>query len=981
MVLSCQRNILFWPRAPTCPKPWVELLTSCFLRTLLLALLTAKVRQPLPLTTSRRSYLLPTGKLLFSRSICDSQSLSNNSVRNLYPSLLEDHPFELEPSGLYKLATLQFLNISAYYQFEHRDAESVDYKGDCTYVVRGILWSTDGSTEEYTTFVNRELEQLDLTFHNPHRPKPPSHPVASKEIEFQGTTLHLVESWDMASAAYDDGTIQEDERLMRKELDYTTHHTRRRVKLQDGQKASKIGRRTDTPENRLQGQFLSARDPVGKHHHLKQGKFDEIPEYERCKDMAELVKNPKSKRKPNLGAYKPKDTIIPKEPLGTAEERFWLHAPMDIDEDGYATRRPPKKESPDFTYPPERPGDVTYEIDHVDDDGIKEVAVTQQDGASASPAEQTTAHPPPFTDNVVIAASALDNFFGKGPIVPSAAPPSEGDWDELVASLTDDPGPTLTSDEEVPWLADVADLAEKASSEKKRGEHADVKTNRDNGSRTSSKRKLADSQEPESPEHDLAQKSTKSKRARKPNKTYSRKAKIEKSPTGKRKATKVIDPDSNREEPSAKARKIFQKRATENNGDENATFATSGSSSPDLVAQPSSAATDGKSPKDDEEKVSKDDQPATKATKDTKSARKAPQPKKDKQKNAQTSRKNEAGEDWNTDFVFPAKGQNRATVNSSDLRRLNKNEWLNDNLVNIGMRLLEHNKAETSGKVRVFNSFFYQALTSETSGKRINFEKVKRWTAKDRLLGEYDHAIVPVNLNQHWHVVLMCNLKGLMKPASEASRPSEAMEAEPGKRTRRSPRNKQKPQDSSAPLILSCDSLGEDHSPVVEQLKQYLKAEAHDKLGHEMTVPEDYWPSNLPRQRNLCDCGVYAVGYVARFLDGPEKFIEHALSTEGVKSGYWSDFKAPSYREEIRRMILEERERGLKQGGKQNDEQSATAREEREQESEQGGTGSKKRKATEEVESETPPTKRAKGPREAEEYKKPGTPRRRGGKK
>ncbi len=98
---------------------------------------------------------------------------------------------------------------------------------------------------------------------------------------------------------------------------------------------------------------------------------------------------------------------------------------------------------------------------------------------------------------------------------------------------------------------------------------------------------------------------------------------------------------------------------------------------------------------------------------------------------------------------------------------------MNDTIISFYLEYLRDTlgKENTEVAKRVFfhNSFFYDKLTSAKGAKNINYDGVKKWTAKIDLLS-YDYIIVPVNENAHWWVAIICNAPRLLpKPASITS--------------------------------------------------------------------------------------------------------------------------------------------------------------------------------------------------------------------
>ncbi|KAL8639703.1 MAG: hypothetical protein Q9228_003287 [Teloschistes exilis] len=120
------------------------------------------------------------------------------------------------------------------------------------------------------------------------------------------------------------------------------------------------------------------------------------------------------------------------------------------------------------------------------------------------------------------------------------------------------------------------------------------------------------------------------------------------------------------------------------------------------------------------------------------------------------------GRPWCRPLVYPKEGKKRTTVEWGDLERLDEGQFLNDNLIAFYLRHLEV-KAEqadptTSKKVYMFNTFFFNSLTTTETGSRgLNYDAVQRWTRNVDLF-TYDFVVVPVNESAHWYIAIICNL-------------------------------------------------------------------------------------------------------------------------------------------------------------------------------------------------------------------------------
>lgn len=78
-------------------------------------------------------------------------------------------------------------------------------------------------------------------------------------------------------------------------------------------------------------------------------------------------------------------------------------------------------------------------------------------------------------------------------------------------------------------------------------------------------------------------------------------------------------------------------------------------------------------------------------------------------------------------------------------------------------------------------------------------------------------------------------------------------------------------------LIFTFDSLGSDHKAAVRTLSKYLQLEAKDKKGRENTSEAMGRPAFVPYQPNYCDCGIYVLHFVQRFMSDPEMYTRLIL--------------------------------------------------------------------------------------------------------
>lgn len=122
---------------------------------------------------------------------------------------------------------------------------------------------------------------------------------------------------------------------------------------------------------------------------------------------------------------------------------------------------------------------------------------------------------------------------------------------------------------------------------------------------------------------------------------------------------------------------------------------------------------------------------------------------------------------WSRPLVYPREGKKKAEVDSHDLERLRDGEFLNDNLIGLYLRFLEHHlerkKPEVSKRIYFFNSYFFASLTNTRKGKKgVNYEAVQKWTRNVDLFS-HDYVVVPINESAHWYLAIICNLSTLRK--------------------------------------------------------------------------------------------------------------------------------------------------------------------------------------------------------------------------
>eukprot|EP01122_Echinamoeba_exundans_P003371 TRINITY_DN13484_c0_g1_i1.p1 TRINITY_DN13484_c0_g1~~TRINITY_DN13484_c0_g1_i1.p1 ORF type:complete len:329 (-),score=61.23 TRINITY_DN13484_c0_g1_i1:225-1211(-) len=182
-----------------------------------------------------------------------------------------------------------------------------------------------------------------------------------------------------------------------------------------------------------------------------------------------------------------------------------------------------------------------------------------------------------------------------------------------------------------------------------------------------------------------------------------------------------------------------------------------------------------------------------------------------------------------------------------DLKCLRPGQWLNDEIINCYMEMLNTWANKRLLKVHCFSSFFLTMLAG-------GYRRVKRWT-RSKDVFSMDRIIFPVNLNNtHWCLVVI-NMK--------------------------------------AKKIEYYDSLGGRNDKIFKQIRMWLQEESLDKKK-EYFDPGDYvdeYPAAVPLQQNSYDCGVFTCKFAEARVNGDEPFS-------------FSQSDMPSFRRRIWQAIL-----------------------------------------------------------------------------
>ena len=112
--------------------------------------------------------------------------------------------------------------------------------------------------------------------------------------------------------------------------------------------------------------------------------------------------------------------------------------------------------------------------------------------------------------------------------------------------------------------------------------------------------------------------------------------------------------------------------------------------------------------------------------------------------------------------------------------------------------------------------------------------------------------------------------------------------------------------DPTKPVILVLDSIGASRGGTVRVLKDYLREEARTKRGGMEFDDGQIQGINAkaPQQSNYSDCGLFLLGYVAKFLeDDPRDFIANIIARTYDEDKDWTKLVPSAMRANIRKQL------------------------------------------------------------------------------
>ncbi|KAF2076186.1 hypothetical protein CYY_002486 [Polysphondylium violaceum] len=199
-------------------------------------------------------------------------------------------------------------------------------------------------------------------------------------------------------------------------------------------------------------------------------------------------------------------------------------------------------------------------------------------------------------------------------------------------------------------------------------------------------------------------------------------------------------------------------------------------------------------------------------------------------------------------------------ITSDDLSRLEPFQYLNDSIVDFYIRYIKDKyvDAKDSSRFHFFNTYFYNILTTQSKIEDA-YTKISKWTKNTDIFSK-DFIFIPICENFHWTLVIVAFAY----------------------------LDSDKQSSSQKSVILYLDSLHSGLGKITNKIREYLSLEWENKKSKPSNgeIPEKkfnfknlpLYRCSVPKQNNLCDCGVFLLHYIELFCRNPEKNFDDPLN-------------------------------------------------------------------------------------------------------
>ncbi|KAI9885554.1 MAG: hypothetical protein M1823_002653 [Watsoniomyces obsoletus] len=127
-----------------------------------------------------------------------------------------------------------------------------------------------------------------------------------------------------------------------------------------------------------------------------------------------------------------------------------------------------------------------------------------------------------------------------------------------------------------------------------------------------------------------------------------------------------------------------------------------------------------------------------------------------------------------------------------------------------------------------------------------------------------------------------------------------------GRKRKHKPQPPVRKYDVNEPAIIILDSFGMKHNETTRNLKEYLVLEAKSKLNRDIDRERinGMTAKYIPQQTNFCDCGLFLLGYMEKFFQGPQLLVHQLLQKTPMDELDWPRMNASNMRNDIRTILI-----------------------------------------------------------------------------
>ncbi|KAF5356422.1 hypothetical protein D9758_009461 [Tetrapyrgos nigripes] len=239
-------------------------------------------------------------------------------------------------------------------------------------------------------------------------------------------------------------------------------------------------------------------------------------------------------------------------------------------------------------------------------------------------------------------------------------------------------------------------------------------------------------------------------------------------------------------------------------------------------------------------------------------------------------------------LYYPWEGVDGVQLYRQDFRQLEPPGWLDDSLIEIGLKLfqirLEEANPELAEQIHIFTPFFYPILSKNTDNLEEGYRHVRGWTDADKVdIFRKKYLVVPINRSFHWYLAIIYHPEYALDDSTEERRCVLTSY----------PVDRQTTVMTDRASIWTLDPLGFDRPEVVDTLAFYLKAEAREKHGVSISDQKLVGRKALtPTQPNWYDCGPYILVFAKAFMTSPDDFLESISGNKAESFWVAEEFQA-----------------------------------------------------------------------------------------